>query len=276
MSSTETDRTVNTDAERFIIGSVVLRGSECFSSILISKDDFALEKHRRLWHRISDMVERGQAVDYCTLADELLKHGELESVGGLGYLADLTAGLPVLDNIDAYVYIVREKAAIRRLAGVCQRGLNRALMVGEECSSIVGSLISDLQAIETSGDSIWRTPSEIISSFPSLQQFLSPAANGNQIGIAFPWPTIQNVTCGMQSGELIIVAGRPSSGKTVVGLQAALTPAMKGEGVAYVSLEMRDAALIRRAIAGLAQVDSARMKRGLLSADERKRVTDIW
>src|SRR5690349_21093692 len=103
------------DAERFIIGSVLLRGVDCFAALPLSREDFAIEKHRRLWQRIVGLAERGESIDRVTLANELIRFGELESVDGLGYLASLDEGMPVIENLEAYVRIIREKAALRRL-----------------------------------------------------------------------------------------------------------------------------------------------------------------
>lgn len=264
----------NVEAEQFVIGSVLLRGAALFDELVISPDDFAIQKHRMIWRRIAGLVERGEAVDRVTLADDLIRFDELESVDGLGYLADLGSGIPLLENIDAYVRIVKEKANLRRLAAVMQNGLNRAFSGEEDTSSIISGQIAALQSIETSGDASWATPAEVIHSFPSQMQFLSPAANGVASGISLPWAGLQRLTGGLQDRELTILAGRPSMGKSAAALQIALGALLNCYPVGYESLEMKRAALLRRAVVQMSGVDASRMRQGYMTAAEKERVFD--
>src|SRR4051812_27489061 len=107
----------NIDAERFILGSVLLDDAR-FIEIAgtIMQDDFALEKHRRIFRRMAELHERGEKIDRVTLANELLRFNELESVDGLSYLVSLDDGLPAISNLDSYTRIVRDKATLRRIA----------------------------------------------------------------------------------------------------------------------------------------------------------------
>ena len=115
------------DTERFVLGSILL-DCEAFGGILasLSGDDFSLEKHRRILRRMNDLHARGEHVDSITLLNELNLHGETESVDGLSYLVSLDEGLPRLPNIDSYVRILQEKAALRRILHGCQHLANRA------------------------------------------------------------------------------------------------------------------------------------------------------
>src|SRR5438552_1084581 len=111
----------NIDAERFVLGSVLLDDSR-FVEIagVVERDDFALEKHRRIFARMSELHARGERIDRVTVANELLRCNELESVDGLSYLVSLDDGLPRIPNLDSYINIVREKATLRRIAAAAQ------------------------------------------------------------------------------------------------------------------------------------------------------------
>ncbi|HEU5021669.1 MAG TPA: DnaB-like helicase N-terminal domain-containing protein, partial [Bryobacteraceae bacterium] len=119
----------NIDAEKFILGSLLLDDARFIEIAgILSEDDFALEKHRRIYQRMSELHERGERIDRVTVANELLRRNELDSVDGLGYLVSLDDGLPKISNLDAYVRIIREKATLRRIATTAQHMMNRALL----------------------------------------------------------------------------------------------------------------------------------------------------
>src|SRR5580698_9315052 len=122
----------NIDAERFILGSVLLDDARFIDIAgIIANDDFALEKHRRIFARMSELHARGEKIDRVTLANELLRYNELESVDGLSYLVSLDDGLPHISNLDSYVRIVRDKAMLRQMIAAAQQIMNRAL-IGED------------------------------------------------------------------------------------------------------------------------------------------------
>ena len=122
----------NLDAERFILGSVLLDDARFIEIAgVIALEDFALEKHRRIFMRMTELHERGEKIDRVTVANELLRFNELESVDGLSYLVSLDNGLPHIPNLESYVRIVRDKSTLRGIAMTAQHTMNRAL-VGEE------------------------------------------------------------------------------------------------------------------------------------------------
>src|SRR5437870_7854991 len=118
----------NVDAERFVLGSILLDDSffvQAASSLQI--DDFSLEKHRRIFRRMGDLNERGEHIDRITVANELMKFGELESCDGLSYLVSLDDGLPQIPNLDSYVRLVKDRAVLRRIIFASQHMINRAM-----------------------------------------------------------------------------------------------------------------------------------------------------
>ena len=109
----------NLDAERFVLGAV-MSSDNAFLQVAgtLTADDFSLEKHKRIFLRMGELHERGEKIDRVTLANELMKQGQLQSVDGLSYLVSLDDGLPQLYNLDSYVGIVKEKALLRRIITV--------------------------------------------------------------------------------------------------------------------------------------------------------------
>jgi hypothetical protein len=118
----------NLDAERFVLGSIVLDGSRFPDAVDLVPDDFSVENHRRIFRRIQGLHDRGEAIDQATLANELAVHGELDTVGGLSYLISLDEGLPKIIHLDAYARIVKEKSDLRRTIFAAQRLMHACLI----------------------------------------------------------------------------------------------------------------------------------------------------
>src|SRR6476660_10417560 len=123
----------NVDVERFVLGSMLLEDS-CYiqAAGTLEVNDFSLEKHRRIYKRMGDVYERGEKVDRVTVANELMKFGELESCDGFSYLTSLDDDLPQIPNIDSYVRIVRDKADRRRIIFACANLQSRAQLGSED------------------------------------------------------------------------------------------------------------------------------------------------
>src|SRR5690348_16508122 len=124
----------NLDAERFVLGAIMSSDS-AFLQVAgtLTADDFSLEKHKRIFLRMGELHERGEKIDRVTLANELMKQGQLQSVDGLSYLVSLDDGLPQLYNLESYVNIIREKSLLRKTFNVCQDTMNR-ILTGEEAA----------------------------------------------------------------------------------------------------------------------------------------------
>jgi len=132
----------------------------------VEAGDFSLEKHRRIFLRMSELYERGEKIDRVTLANELLKRGELESCDGLSYLVSLDDGLPQLSNVDSYVRIVKDKSLLRRIILRSQQLIDRCLVGKEEPDDILASAEdSFLKLGEASVDTGLATPAQIIDQF---------------------------------------------------------------------------------------------------------------
>ncbi len=264
----------NLDAERFVLGSILLDDSAFIQvAAALNADDFSLEKHRRIFLRMGDLHERGDKIDRVTLANELIRHNQLESCDGLAYLVSLDDGLPQIYNLDSYVRIVRDKSLLRRLIFTSQKLIDRCMMGEEESTEILANAEETLLKLGERNTNIGlSTPAEVIDSYQGgLNAFLDP---GKRIhGLSTGFKRLDEMTGGFHPGELIIIAGRPAMGKTALALNIAQHAAVKlGKTVAVFSLEMSKESLLTRLLCSAARVDSQRFRLGYLDSDERRQL----
>jgi replicative DNA helicase len=266
----------NLDAERFIFGSIMLDESFWSDvSAVLKPNDFAFDPHQRICRRMGELYDRGEHIDRITVYLELEKHAEGEACGGMSYLARLTDGLPEIPRLDAYIRIVHDLSIRRRGILMHQHAMNRLATMSEDSAE---SLVDAERMLAALGDERnqhgqWQTPGEVMSNYPGgLQGLLCPPQGGD--GIPTPWPKVTRALCGLHEGELVIVAGRPGMGKSVVGMQLCHHAATKGSGAAVFSLEMKNSALVKRLVASVARVDAAKIRAGYLDAEERQRVLE--
>src|SRR5579872_1207429 len=265
---------INIDAERFVLGSILLDDSlyaEASSSL--ESDDFSLSKHRRIFKRMGDLQDRGEKIDRITVANELAKYNELEACDGLSYLVSLDDGLPQIPNIDAYVGIVKDKASLRKIIFASQHSMNRALMGEESPSDILEAMEEQILALN---DRQVRTgpisPAKIIENYEGgLNTFLDPTKRPKGLGTGFA--KLDSLTGGLHRGGLFILAARPSVGKTAFALNVAANAALKTHArVAIFSCEMSREELLTRMVCSTARVDSQRFRSGWLTQEERNKL----
>lgn len=266
----------NPDAERFVLGSILLNDSVYLQVAgVLDADDFSLEKHRRIFLRMSDLYGRGQRIDRVTLADELMKQGQLESVDGLSYLISLDEGLPALSNLDGYVRIVKDKATLRKLIFNAQSVINRCLIGEEEPDAILASTEESLLKLgEGRTKDQLSSPATIIEKFPGgIGAFLDPSQRVR--GLSTGFAKFDEMTGGLNGGELFILAARPSMGKTALAMNiaqhVATHPRMR-KPVAVFSLEMSSASLLTRLLCAAARVDQHKYRAGFLNQEERRKL----
>jgi replicative DNA helicase len=250
----------NIDAERLVLGSILL-DEALFVQVagILQADDFALEKHRRIFLRMGELHERGEKIDRITVYNELLKHNEAEACDGLGYLISLDDGLPRISNLDAYVRIVRDKALLRRIVFSAQKTIDRAMLAEDEPDDILmGAEESLLQLSDDRSRAALLNPGQIIREYEGgISHFLDPSKRVRGLGTGYI--KFDEMTGGLHPGELFILAARPSMGKTALALNIAQHVATRGEDaktVAIFSLEMSQASLVERLLCATARVDS--------------------
>src|SRR5581483_2635143 len=272
--STEKGLPPNVDAERFVLGSILLDDSFFVQAAgTLESEDFSLEKHRRIFERMKELHERGERIDRVTVANELMKFNELEACDGLGYLVSLDDGLPQIPNLDSYIRIVKDKSVLRRIIFTSQHMMNRA-MQGEEGPEeiLAGAEETLLKLGEARDKSGLLNPEQILQNYDGgINAFLDPSKRIK--GISTGFTKFDEYTGGMHGGDLIILAARPSMGKTALALNIAQHVALKlKKTVAIFSLEMSRESLLTRMVCAAARVDSQRFRAGYLSRDERERL----
>src|SRR5579872_6213527 len=264
----------NLDAERFVLGSILMDDSQ-FVQVAgsLEGEDFSLEKHRRIFHRMGELSERGERIDRVTVANELLRYNELESCDGLSYLVSLDDGLPRIFNLDSYVRIVKDKSILRRIIFTSQHLMNRCLVGEEDPEQILAGAEESLLKL---GDSRMKSglasPAQVIDEYQGgLNAFLDPSRRIK--GLSTGFTKLDEMTGGLHPGELIILAARPSMGKTALALNIAQHVATRlNETVAVFSLEMSKESLLTRMLCASARVDSQRFRAGYLNQDERRKL----
>jgi replicative DNA helicase len=264
----------NVDAERFVLGSILLDDSFYVQAAgTIEPDDFSLEKHRRIFRRMGDLQERGEKIDRITVANELMKLNELEACDGLSYLVSLDDGLPQIPSLDSYIRIVKDKALLRRIIFASQHMMNRCLLGEEEPGDILAGAEETLLKLgEARLKSGLLNASQILQDYEGgITAFLDPSKRIK--GISSGFTKLDEFTGGLHGGDLFILAGRPSMGKTALALNIAQHVALKlKQTVAVFSLEMSKESLLTRMLCSAARVDSQRFRAGYLNQEERRKL----
>ncbi len=263
------------DAERSILGAVLL-DNHAYNEAAekIHADDFALDSHRRIFSRMAELIDAGRAVDIVTLAEELAKRKEVEAVGGVAYLASLTEGLPRRISIEEYVRIVKDKSLLRQLINICSTAITRAADQGEEALEVLNAAESGLLEVTERGITrgFASIPEIVRDSFGNIDNLYK---EGREVtGLATHFVDFDRMTSGLQASELIIIAARPSMGKTAWAINIAQNAAVQGaKVVAIFSLEMSKESLLRRMLASQALVDSQKIQKGFLLREDQQKLT---
>jgi len=235
---------------------------------------FFREAHRRIYRTMVRLFERGGVVDVITVSEELKNTSELDSVGGLDYLAELVDAVPTAANIEYHAKIVREKAILRRLVDASSQIIRDVYEQGErEVDEILDQAEARIFQVAQTHDRegfVWIK--EILwETFERIEALQSQP--GGVTGVSTGFPDLDNKTSGFQAGDLIIIAARPSMGKTSFVLNIAQNAAIGGGAkVAIFSLEMSKSQLVERLLCSEARVDLQKLRKGRLQSDEFSRL----
>ncbi|MEO6805479.1 MAG: replicative DNA helicase [Edaphobacter sp.] len=265
------ERPTSVHAEMTILGAMLVEPVAIIdATMLLKTDDFALDSHRKIYAAMLQLVEVGHGVDIVTVTDYLSKKKELDSVGGLPYLASLSEGLPRKLSIESYVRIVRDKSLMRQLLSVCDMGMIEASDQSREALDVLNQVTGRLTEIsEHAVTGGFSDISAIVKdSFGSIDALYE---QGREVtGLATHYIEFDRMTSGLQESELIIIAARPSMGKTAWAINIAENAGVRGgKVVAVFSLEMSKASLLRRMLASQALVNSKAIQTGMLMRDDR-------
>jgi replicative DNA helicase len=266
---------VSMEAERSILGAILLDNSLYDQAAEhLTPDDFSLDAHRRVYSRMRDLQESGRPVDMITLVEELDRHKEVEAIGGVAYLSSLIDGVPDRPSIEHYVRIVRNKALLRGLINLAQNAIAEAIEHSDEAEEVLGRAEQAIFQLSENriGQGFMNIPSIIKASFGSLEELY---ARGQEItGLATHYTLLDKLTSGLQPSDLIIIAARPSMGKTALAMNIAENAAvLDGKVVGVFSLEMSREALLMRMLASHAQVDSKDLRQGFLTKEDMRKLT---
>lgn len=262
-------------SERLVLGCILLDQGNFAACSRLEPEDFALDKHRRIFARMREMNEVGAAIDHVTLAERLMRTGELESVDGLSGIVELEDGLPEIYNLGAYVGIVLEKSKLRKIIHATQTAQDAAFLAADTPDAIIRGMIGSVEDIaENEAESGLMSCKEIIERMPGgLDGFLGGNALRSGLGTGFP--KLDMRIGGMDSGQLIIIAGRPGMGKTALAANIAENVALGSSPatVAIFSLEMSREENLQRLLAANSNTDLQRIRCNYLNDEERARLS---
>ena len=264
----------NVEAERSILGAILLDNLAYNEAAEhLKAEDFSLDSHRRVFTRMVDLAESSRPIDMITLIEELDRRKELEAIGDVGYISGLVDGVPDRPSIEHYIKIVRDKALLRGLIHAANAAIARA----SDQSDAAEEILNDAEAaiFQLSEKRIGRGfmgIQEIVKeSFGSVDALLQ---RGQRItGLATHYTDLDEMTSGFQRSDLIIIAARPSMGKTAFAMNIAENASIEDQKVVGMfSLEMSREALLLRLLCSRARVDSHKMRTGSLWRDDMTKV----
>lgn len=263
------------EAEQSVLGGILIE-NEAINKVMeiLTPDDFYRDAHRKIFDALISLFERDEPADLITMTNELRKRGHLESIGGASYLASLIDSVPTAANIEYYARIVREKAVLRKLI--------------ETSTEIITQSYQDRSDVESFLDEAERSIFEISErrvrpSFYSIRQIVKDSLDTISrlyekkeliTGVPSGFKDLDKMTAGFQPSDLIIVAGRPSMGKTAFCLNIVQYAAIERRiPIAIFSLEMSKEQLVIRMLCSQSQVDGNRLRTGFLQESDWTKLT---
>jgi replicative DNA helicase len=261
----------NLDAERALLGSILLdNGALNAVAGTVTPEDLFADSHRLIFQQIIHLSEKNQTVDLVTLAEELQRGGALEKSGGVAYIAGLSDGVPMGDYsfVANYARIIKQKSILRRLINASSNVMSRAFEGSEDPEVLIDE--AQRQIYEIAGDKVqtgfYGIKDIVKSSFGTIDVLFD---RGQRVtGVETGFVDLDNKTSGLQPAELIVIAARPSLGKTALAMNIAAHAATQGKVVGMFSLEMSKESLLIRLLCSEARVDSHKLRTGFASRQD--------
>jgi replicative DNA helicase len=265
------------EAERAVLGSMLRDNAVIGDVVLVVRpDNFYADAHQKIFQAVRDLYDKATPVDVVVLAEELKQRGQIEDIGGYGYLGELWDGAPTAANALYYARIVRDRAVVRNLIHASTEILRDAYDQAAPADEMVEAAerkILEIAQLGTTGQTY--TLAEAIM---SIYDRLDERRTGEQkpfSGLSTGYADLNEITAGLQPGELVIIAARPSVGKTSFALNIVRNIAVgEKESVFFVSLEQSRLELAERLLCCQARVDSHRMRKGTLGADDMEKLIE--
>jgi replicative DNA helicase len=266
----------NIEAEGSIISAILIDNDALLDVIeTLAPEDFYRTAHQKIYAAITDLFDKAEPVDLVTLANKLKQKGQLEEVGGASYLARLVDTVPLAVNARHYAKIVHDKASLRRLIEKANAIVKRCFEQRGEAEDVIDFAEAAVFEIseQKARQSFYPLSKIILGNIETLEE-----KQGNRslvTGVPTGYSQLDNLTSGLQSSDLIILAARPSMGKTALALNIARNAAVDANvPVAVFSLEMSKEQLSLRMLCSEARIDSSRLRGGFFSMEDWHRLTD--
>jgi replicative DNA helicase len=265
----------NLEAERSVLGAILVHNDAFnLAAQVIDSNDFYRDAHRRIFDKMVALNERHDAIDFITLKEELAKSGQLDEVGGPAYVASLADGVPRATNVEYYAKIVKEKSTLRNLIYAANKILSNAYEADQESDIVLDEAESAIFAVadDRLKAGFVQMRDLVKESFPKIEQLFEQKRLIT--GVPTGFVDLDEMTRGLQGGDLIIVAARPSMGKTSLVLNIAQYVATQPEhAVGFFSLEMSKESLFLRLLTAEAQVDGHRLLSGAIGGKDYGRIS---
>ncbi len=267
----------NVDSERVILGAILLDNaliSQAFEQL--KADDFYSPNHRRIFNAMLSLFERGERIDPILIGEELKKDGSIDSIGGVATITNLTYGLPHFSDIFDYAKVVKDKSLTRSLIKVCNQVTSEALAEEDDAAVILDHAEQLIFALadERTREGFAHVQPIAETVLAKIQDYAKRESHA-LTGLATGFRDIDQMTSGLQRTDLIIVAARPSMGKTALCLTLAQNAAILEKAVVAVfSLEMSKEQLVMRMLSSEARVDAHRFRTGYLTREEWQRLAE--
>jgi replicative DNA helicase len=265
----------NLEAERSVLGAILVHNDAFnLAAQVIDSGDFYRDAHRRIFDKMVALNERHDAIDFVTLKEELAKSGQLDDVGGPAYIASLADGVPRATNVEYYAKIVKEKSTLRNLIYAANKILANAYEGDQESDLVLDEAESAIFAVADDRLKAGFVPMRdlVKESFPKIEQLFEQKRLIT--GVPTGFVDLDEMTRGLQGGDLIIVAARPSMGKTSLVLNIAQYVATQPDhAVGFFSLEMSKESLFLRLLTAEAQVDGHRLLSGAIGGKDYGRIS---
>ena len=263
------------EVEQAVLGAMMLEQRAIVRAVeILDESCFYHAPHSRIFAAMTDLFERGIAVDQLTLTEELKRRGQLDDVGGVVYLAKLGSEVATTANIDFHTRIVLEKALGRKLIETASGVIERAYAADEDVQTLLDSAEQQLFSLSENqiGEGFERLKEVMGETVDHLDRIHAGA--GTVLGVDTGFPELNDQMSGFQKGDLVILAARPSVGKTALALTLARNAAVNVEaGVAIFSLEMSKIQLVQRLLSIETKVDLHKLRTGRLSDEDWMHLT---
>jgi replicative DNA helicase len=265
----------NTEAEQAVLGSILLKADLLGTVLeLLKPTDFYKDSHKIIFESMVDLFEKNEPQDLLTVSNLLSNTNQIDKIGGPAYLASLTSIVPVTANIASYAKIIREKSILRRLITVNTDIASRCYEQQNDIDILVDEAeqaIFDIAGSKGEGH-FTHIKSIVPAAFATVEQLYK--RKGLTTGVPTGYNQIDKMTAGLQPSDLIIVAARPSMGKTSFAMNIAQHAALVEKiGVAVFSLEMSKEQLVMRLLSSAGRIDSQRIRTGNLHNEDWPKLT---